>query len=268
MLKRKYFIGFILIIILSSCYTPLPKNEIKYNNSLLSLKWLEKGEKYFEMQKYKKAIRFFNKAIYFEPNNEKALYLKASANYYLCQYEKAIQILDKLIALNSNLYKAWHSKSLALRMINKNEEAIQANGKALELIPQGGGSEDAYEVWYTRGLFLSMSLQFGNMIKALEAYDKALEFNPRALKVWVSKGSLLCFLNRYEQALQTYDSAIKINSNFIYFWINKGDTLMKLGRYKEAAISYEKAIELDSNNNLASEGKDDAIKNLKTIIDK
>ncbi len=267
MLKRNYFLGFILIILLSSCYTSLPKEEINYNNSSLSLKWLEKGEKYFGMQKYKKAIRFFNKAIYFEPNNEKALYLKASANYCLYQYEKTIQILDKLIELNSKLYKAWHSKSLALQMINKNEEAIQANGKALELVSQRGVSEDSYEIWYTRGLLLSTSLQFNNMIEALEAYDKALEFNPKALKIWVSKGSLLYLMGRYEDALYTYDSAIKIDSDFIYFWINKGDALMKLGRYNEAVISYEKAIELDPNNSLALEGKTDAIKNLKTIVD-
>jgi len=85
----------------------------------------------------------------------------------------------------------------------------------------------------------------GKYDEALQAYDNALQLDPRLADAWYDKGVVLNKQGKYDQAIAAYDEAIELNPEFAYAWCNKGDSLQKEGNYEDAIKAYDKAIELD-----------------------
>jgi tetratricopeptide (TPR) repeat protein len=99
--------------------------------------------------------------------------------------------------------------------------------------------------------------------EALNAYDQAIQLNPRCAPAYNGKGNVLHDLKRDEEALNAYDQAIQLKPNDAYPYYNKGNTLYHLKRYEEALAAYDQAIFLDSNYALAYNGKGNALYHLK-----
>ena len=59
--------------------------------------------------------------------------------------------------------------------------------------------------WYNIGWNYA---ELGRFEDAVDAYDKALEFNPKKGEAWFDKGDSLEELERYEQALEAYDCVL------------------------------------------------------------
>jgi superkiller protein 3 len=85
----------------------------------------------------------------------------------------------------------------------------------------------------------------GRYQESLQAYDKAIELDPRLGAAWNDKGNSLRNLERYNEALDAYDRAIHIDRRLTAALINKGNILSHLGRYSESAQAYDKAMELN-----------------------
>jgi tetratricopeptide (TPR) repeat protein len=208
------------------------RDDKEKNNFILSKEWCKKGIKLFKEGEYEQSIKLFEKAIENDP-----LY-----------------------------FQAWHNKSIALQALNKNDEALAANQKAIELMIQKEKNEQDFEVWYLRGLLLSLSAQYyDNIANEIDAYDKALEINPNALKVLTSKGFVLKEMGRYDEAMDTYDQAIKVDAGYDYIWVCKGEILFILKQYREAILAYEQAIKINKNGCSAWQGKYKALKALGDI---
>jgi len=62
---------------------------------------------------------------------------------------------------------------------------------------------------------------------------------------WKVKGVLLWReLKKYDEAVDAFDKALQINPKDPLTWMNKGDALKALGRKAEADEAYAKAREL------------------------
>ena len=119
----------------------------------------------------------------------------------------------------------------------------------------------------------------GLFAESVEAYEKALEINPRDMESWNSRGLALCRLRNSElaaesfqraieidrefldahnnigvvhygmeyqkRALEIFDLIIKKDSRYIKAWYNRGVIQEKQGNF-ESIESYDKAIEIDS----------------------
>jgi tetratricopeptide (TPR) repeat protein len=92
----------------------------------------------------------------------------------------------------------------------------------------------------------------GNLVKALEAYTRALEIRPNDLECLNNRGNIFRELRLFEKAFQDLikaneilNSQPNIKSHKVEPWIielNLGNILMLLGRYDEAIIFFDKGL--------------------------
>lgn len=81
--------------------------------------------------------------------------------------------------------------------------------------------------------------------EAVQAFDKAIEIDPKDAMAWYDKGTALYSLNQYNESIQALDKALEINPQFSIAWNNKGLSLESLGKYNESIQAFDKAIEYD-----------------------
>jgi len=162
-------------------------------------------------------------------------------------YEKAIDQLDRNIEENRNNSGAWVNKAMLFREQDKCKAAIDALTNATVITPK------YVLAWEIMGEILSDDL--GRYEDAIEAYDHALQLDPKEYRAWVGKGAALRSLGRNREAEQAYDSALEIDHNLSVAWSGKGVALRSLGRYNESVQAYDealKAIEQDPMYNSAA----------------
>lgn len=82
----------------------------------------------------------------------------------------------------------------------------------------------------------------GDYEKAVQHYDKALEFESDYGRIWHNKANALDALGKYDEALACYDQALKCDEGDAECWFNKGVTLKKLGRNKDGGACIENGI--------------------------
>ncbi|MDD4750105.1 MAG: tetratricopeptide repeat protein [Methanosarcinaceae archaeon] len=113
--------------------------------------------------------------------------------------------------------------------------------------------------WIDKGIVLQKLRKYE---EALEAFNKAIEFEPEDAFAWCNKGIVLQKLRKYEEALEAFKKAIEINPEYIKelhrkgislnikikpnieVLLNKGDSLYNRGMYGEALKAYEEAIKI------------------------
>lgn len=83
--------------------------------------------------------------------------------------------------------------------------------------------------------------------EALEAFEIALEIQPKNHFAWWYKGSSLYMLEQFDEALEAFNEAIKQNPIDYSSWINKGWTLYKLRIMDESLGAFIQAKDIKSN---------------------
>ena len=85
----------------------------------------------------------------------------------------------------------------------------------------------------------------GNYIKkAVDAYTKAIELNPKFAEAYNDRGVAYADLGNPTRAIKDYNKAIQLNPHALPY-NNRGVTYSKLGNYQQAINDFNKAIELD-----------------------
>jgi tetratricopeptide (TPR) repeat protein len=100
--------------------------------------------------------------------------------------------------------------------------------------------------WFKKGL---MHLEHSRYDEAIEAFEKAIEINPRDADAWYNKGIILAKKDvaRYDGAVDCFDVAIHLDPNNAELWYNKGIALGCLGKYSAAIKAFDDAIRIESN---------------------
>ena len=99
-------------------------------------------------------------------------------------------------------------------------------------------------LWLRKG---DIHLRQGRYAEAIDAYEKAIELDPRYAKAWNNKGLALDNLSKLDESIQVFEKAVEINPRYAEAWYNKGAVLDDQGKYDEAIKAYNKAIELKPN---------------------
>ncbi len=157
----------------------------------------------------------------------------------------------------------------------KTEARLKLTPKLIEF---GEREEAAYEILKLketatqikdRELDGKIPLHEGNLFisekryeEALEAFNKAIEINPKDGYVFSRKGIALGIMGRYEEALEAFNKAIEINPKDGYTLSNKGIALGNLDRYEEALAAFNKAIEINPKDVYVLSSKGIALGNL------
>jgi tetratricopeptide (TPR) repeat protein len=79
----------------------------------------------------------------------------------------------------------------------------------------------------------------GEVQKAIEFFDKAIDFDNEYFPAWNNKGIALLELKRYKEALECFEQVIRINGLDKMVWYNKGYTLFMLEEYEESVTAFD-----------------------------
>jgi tetratricopeptide (TPR) repeat protein len=153
------------------------------------------------------------------------------------RYEEALALFNKAININIDYPEIHYRKALLLRSLSRNNEASEA---FLEDIKAKNNDFAEFYLHEAKN-FLSL----GAIYEAMQAYDKAIEFNSEYYDAYYNKGILLSRLGKMKEAEFFSKKCIDINNmDSARKFLNTGDSLHALNKYEEAIEVYNKAIEL------------------------
>jgi tetratricopeptide (TPR) repeat protein len=66
----------------------------------------------------------------------------------------------------------------------------------------------------------------------MDAYEKALQIDPKSTAAWIGKGDALRAMGRYDEAVTAYDKALEYSPKSYAVWASKAASLRSLGKYK------------------------------------
>jgi tetratricopeptide (TPR) repeat protein len=131
---------------------------------IISEIYSRKGTIELKSKRYDKSIYYYDKVLFFDPKNSRALNNKAVALKNLGYHEAAIFCLDKLLHFKPNYIKALNNKGDNLNYLKKYDDAIECFDKALRLDPsrlsvlynKGKPDMKSHYSQYTKGTLTSI----------------------------------------------------------------------------------------------------------------
>jgi tetratricopeptide (TPR) repeat protein len=131
-------------------------------------------------------------------------------------YQRAIELKHKGYSARLNLGNAWARKG--------------DYTKAIEAYRQGLRIKNAPELHHGIGLAFA---RLEKPLQALDAFNSALEADPRHVPTWFSKGVTLTNYGCYEAAIQAYRTCLRLNPGHGIAANNLAWALASIGRFAE-----------------------------------
>ena len=160
----------------------------------------------------------------------------AMGNMQQGNYRVAELVLQDIIKAHEGHYDSHYMLGLARYFMGNAKGALEHIAKACE-------SETAEAEWFCNyGILLN---ETGELEKALEAYDKAIEVDSDYPNTHWNKSYSLWLAERYEEAEKAARDGIKRAPQSAEAWLNLGTAIVKQGRREEAVEAWEKAVEIN-----------------------
>ncbi len=102
----------------------------------------------------------------------------------------------------------------------------------------------------------------GDLGRAIAAFEKALEIDPKYHSAWNGLGNTLRDVGRYSEAIVAFEKALEIDPKFEDAWNGLGNALSDLSRNSEAIAAYKQALEIDPQYHNAWNGLGNALSDL------
>jgi tetratricopeptide (TPR) repeat protein len=96
--------------------------------------------------------------------------------------------------------------------------------------------------WFMKGYNLYHQEKFS---ESLDAYNRALELDPKDFEAWNNKGIDLGILGKYDEALKSFENAVALNESYAEAWYNLGVVYDIKGDFPTAVQAYKKATQID-----------------------
>ncbi|XP_005093097.1 stress-induced-phosphoprotein 1 [Aplysia californica] len=94
----------------------------------------------------------------------------------------------------------------------------------------------------------------GKYPAAIGSYTEAIKRNPEDAKLFSNRAACYTKLMEFQLALKDSDECIRLDPKFIKGFLRKGSVLLAMREPTKATVVYQKALEIDSNNAEALEG--------------
>jgi tetratricopeptide (TPR) repeat protein len=127
------------------------------------------GEDVANKSDYEQALKYFEKAIEMNPNNDFAWGDRGLMLDKLDRRDEAIESFSKALMIDPSNSITWHDKGLTLIKSNRLEESIECFDKAIEL------NGKYAKAWYNRGRALAL---LGNESEGQKSLDTAKKLDP------------------------------------------------------------------------------------------
>lgn len=176
---------------------------------------------YLKKKDTNKALELIRKVIKDDPNDEKALLIRAEAIYYSGNIETAIKLFSQLLEGDPD-------SSYIRNLFKKSKEII----KNKEL-----------------GENLFRSKDYNG---AIQAYDKVLEIEPHNdtlnSKIYCNRAACYLALKDFQNAITDCNQTILLDENYTKAYIRRAKCNAAIQNYQDSVYDWQKAKELDPTN--------------------
>ncbi|AEI15312.1 Tetratricopeptide TPR_1 repeat-containing protein [Flexistipes sinusarabici DSM 4947] len=195
------------------------------------------GLAYLNTDKDYMAIREFEKALKYKPNDAKTHY--AIATFYLKHNKllKAQKYLERAIELdpsNSDYHNAYASTLASLGNV---EKAV----KQWKIVLEDPGYPNHGMIYYNMGYSLYGK---GRYDRALEYFKRAVEINPRFISPYMYMYRIYKSWEEHDKAIDILKKALKRNPVFLPAKLELGKYYYNQNKYEQSAKVMEEIIEL------------------------
>lgn len=209
----------------------------------------EMGDKYFELEQYSEAIKYYDSMLALNENDTYALSHKADSLYFSDKNEEAMTYYDMALAINNSDTYSISGKGDVFFTLGHYEDAIKYYDMVLAI-----NNSDTYALVSKADALYNL----GRYDEALSYQDSALAIDKNDTYALTNKATTLYEMDRYDEAINNYNMALTIDENDTYALDGKAVSLYVLGRYGEAIKYYDKALSIDKNDTYALNGKGDS----------
>ncbi len=167
-----------------------------------SLAMIEMSKALSHNKQYPKALQSVEQILAKEPRNRAALRIKASIFGKTGQIGTAIAMLDSLQSGGEIDYQALLVKAALLSELDRHSEAILIGRTLVEMRPDLVSSHIAL------ASFLGVA---GNSREAFNEVKRAKQMNNRDFRVWIAEGAAYLAIGKQTDALNAYNRAVLFN---------------------------------------------------------
>jgi len=185
--------------------TEAAQQEIEYCTMLIEANasnagaYVKRGDIYYDIAEYDKAIMDYTKAIELMPEVVYGYYARAQAYEKAGQIENALQDLGYALELSPSSANIYYRRGLIYaNRLGENERAIEDFFKSLDLEPEN--------VQYMNSLTYAL-LANGDTGDALLVINEGLKRQPNNFSILDTRGEVYEAMGRYEEALADYTRA-------------------------------------------------------------
>jgi len=196
---------------------------------------------YKEQGEYGRLIDVCEKVVTAQPDDIALMNDLGDAYLKAGRADKAVAVFEKMTGMEPDASASFCSLGNALIAAGDFEGAEKAYRKAVEIDPTEAGS------FYNR--LANIYLSTGHYERAEKAYRKCLEFRFNEPMYHCGLGDILVKLGKINDALEAYEKAVQFNSISGGAYYNRlGNTLARENYHLQAIDIFQKAIAVDSHN--------------------
>ena len=198
----------------------------------------ERGDIYFKLQEYTKAINDFDKSIQIDDDNNKWAYLgRAKSKREIQEYENAIKDYSKVIEIDKDYKWAFQDRGNIYKInLNDFNRAIIDFDQVLKIDPE-------YKWAYQARAEAKKELK--EYQNAISDFNKVIEIDPNYKWAYHERGLTRVQIKDYDNAIKDFNTVIKLDSNYKWAYREKGNILLFLEKIEEAKETYLSAFEVD-----------------------
>jgi clan AA aspartic protease (TIGR02281 family) len=205
-------------------------------NSLNEKEYLEKIRSEVSADNYETAIRYCDRALQINPDNEEVLRLRGYSKAGLNDYKGAVEDYNKAIKINPSDATAYCFRGISKQMLKNFRAALDDFNASISLDPKDD---------FSYGSRAELKADMQNYQDAIKDYTKAIQLDSKYSDYYINRGNAKQKLKDYTSALMDYKVAIQLNSNDYVAYSNKGNAEVEMKNYTSAKHDYNKSIELN-----------------------
>ncbi len=223
-----------------------------------------RGSAYRELKEFHKAVADFSSAVAAEPaeqwnyvqlartyadmrDNDKALAILsqgfAKAKYKEMLYDERAEIYSSMNNYNEALEDRMKYLFLSKKKYFENEKKFRDKHLSAKYVSESlaDSKEAVAGAYYLAGMALS---DLHQKEKAVEAYDKAIEFNHKVACYYNNRGLCHFKLGNWNKAATDFNCACIGEPRHALHYTNRGEFFIESGKTKEARSDFKSAIGL------------------------
>jgi len=194
------------------------------------------GLELYERKQFYSARKYYEKAIFFDPNHAKAYNNLGLLLYDLREYENAVTMFGKATEIDPSMGIAFFNLGTIFHQMKNYKKAEMCYMKSLEV------KQKYIPAYYNLG---KLYHDIGKLREATHYYFMAIHADPLNIKALSNLGNIYFENKDYEGADKYYKEVLKIDLNNVKAHYNRGLIYSALKNHQKSSQCYMKALQID-----------------------